>query len=759
MCAIVRLFILSVGLLALTVRPVAAEPPCLDYSDYFRYVNGVPIEYVTYDFMGYNALAIKGRKAYAYQFGRGLRVIDLADPATPVHRGMLQLGSSVFCSGMTCLDHYVLMAGDLVRVADVDDHDNPVMAHTLDTPGYARDVAMSQRIVYIADDNAGLSVYDFDNPLVPEYLITLPTSDTAWSLCVHDALLLVGCNGWLDVFSLADPAAPSHLGAVSIAGVILEIAAEGDLAVVEAAWTANLVDLGDPAAPVLVSTFGDHSVRAVALRDGVAYLGGDVAPWWGGSLDRFDVSDPTAPSRTGRDIMNGWPGAITFALGYLYTANQGDWMDGAEIEGFHVYDPTNPASPPRTGYLDLYSYTFNWGTSALGGEFLYVVGDRELGVVDLSDPAAPTLRGTSWYSDSTLETGLVNGVVVIEHYYYPSYDYWLQTYRVDDPDDPVPVDTLDLPGISTINVRGDLIYLSSAGGVQVVEVTETGTMTIVGTFWQDNPVGAMVFAGECAVTVDSGGSLLVLEFPSVLAPEILGSLPPAPFRTRRPVQLVDDLVFVSHPLPSNAWPYNSAWEIIDISDPANPTVLCEVPLPFEEYFSDMVYGDGRVYVSGTTTDWVFDVADPAAPVALGQASHPDANNCKLHLGEGILVSHSIPGAKISVWPQQCGSPTSVAEEDRPPAPVALRLTVAPNPFNPRTTVSFGVDRKQRVEIAVYDLAGKRLTMLADRTYDAGEHSVVWHGKDASGHAMPSGTYVVRMSAEDAVRTMKVILIK
>jgi len=84
---------------------------------------------------------------------------------------------------------------------------------------------------------------------------------------------------------------------------------------------------------------------------------------------------------------------------------------------------------------------------------------------------------------------------------------------------------------------------------------------------------------------------------------------------------------------------------------------------------------------------------------------------------------------------------------------------APNPFNPQTTITFALHTQQRAEIAVYDLTGRLLGVLADRSYGAGEHSIVWSGQDAMGRAVPSGTYVVRLETESGVETGKVMLVR
>ena len=89
----------------------------------------------------------------------------------------------------------------------------------------------------------------------------------------------------------------------------------------------------------------------------------------------------------------------------------------------------------------------------------------------------------------------------------------------------------------------------------------------------------------------------------------------------------------------------------------------------------------------------------------------------------------------------------------------LRLSNHPNPFNPHTNIKFALDQPQHTEVAVYDLTGRLLGVLADRIYAAGDHSVVWNGKDAMDRAVPAGTYVVRLETESGVEARKVMLLR
>jgi hypothetical protein len=74
------------------------------------------------------------------------------------------------------------------------------------------------------------------------------------------------------------------------------------------------------------------------------------------------------------------------------------------------------------------------------------------------------------------------------------------------------------------------------------------------------------------------------------------------------------------------------------------------------------------------------------------------------------------------------------------------ILIAPNPFNPQTTITFSLEKDERTKVSVYELTGKRVAVLADRTFTAGEHSLLWSGRDSHGHSMPSGTYIVRLES-------------
>ena len=94
-------------------------------------------------------------------------------------------------------------------------------------------------------------------------------------------------------------------------------------------------------------------------------------------------------------------------------------------------------------------------------------------------------------------------------------------------------------------------------------------------------------------------------------------------------------------------------------------------------------------------------------------------------------------------------------------PGAHRLGACrPNPFNPSTTIEFTLGESARVDLAVYDLAGRRVRRLvADERLDAGPHHATWDGRDARGQVVSAGVYLYRLRAGGFSDSKRMTLVK
>ncbi len=68
----------------------------------------------------------------------------------------------------------------------------------------------------------------------------------------------------------------------------------------------------------------------------------------------------------------------------------------------------------------------------------------------------------------------------------------------------------------------------------------------------------------------------------------------------------------------------------------------------------------------------------------------------------------------------------------------------PNPFNPTTTIRFGMDSPGSVEIRIYNQRGQLVRKLMDEEKSEGWHQVKWNGSGDRGQKLGSGVYLAVM---------------
>ena len=149
----------------------------------------------------------------------------------------------------------------------------------------------------------------------------------------------------------------------------------------------------------------------------------------------------------------------------------------------------------------------------------------------------------------------------------------------------------------------------------------------------------------------------------------------------------------------------------------------------------------------TGTRWrsVGEVADVSALAVHGG---------RLWLGGSFHSAGGIPAWHLTnlVVDDAAGQP------DQHPARAAPVLgSPAPNPFNPKTWISFELPSAADVCVEVFDARGRRIVRLVDDHREAGTYVVPWDGHGGDGRTQPSGVYLVRLEAGRHVSTVKMTL--
>lgn len=140
--------------------------------------------------------------------------------------------------------------------------------------------------------------------------------------------------------------------------------------------------------------------------------------------------------------------------------------------------------------------------------------------------------------------------------------------------------------------------------------------------------------------------------------------------------------------------------------------------------------------------------------------HP---SCGLAVVPTVVPATAGTAAKSNASPK----PRNAAPEVTEPGPAVAENTTtvtgmspaSPNPFNPRTTLSFTLDRDDDVELAIYSVRGELVSQLLNERMSRGAHSVVWDGTDRRGLGVASGVYLVRFTAGSLSMTQRLVLMR
>ena len=106
-----------------------------------------------------------------------------------------------------------------------------------------------------------------------------------------------------------------------------------------------------------------------------------------------------------------------------------------------------------------------------------------------------------------------------------------------------------------------------------------------------------------------------------------------------------------------------------------------------------------------------------------------------------------------------GAITGVMPSAEPRGNGIPQLQSRPNPFARGTSITFALTLPGPVRVAIYDLAGRSIRMLADGQYEAGTHELRWDGTDTSGRRVRDGVYFCRLDAADQHQSRRLMLLR
>jgi len=164
-----------------------------------------------------------------------------------------------------------------------------------------------------------------------------------------------------------------------------------------------------------------------------------------------------------------------------------------------------------------------------------------------------------------------------------------------------------------------------------------------------------------------------------------------------------------------------------------------------------IYAD---YSSGTIYALAYDgINPPVSSMLLDTSKRISTFGVDEHY-EHLLASY-IEGKVFRLRPL----PTGIGDVPGVVRGGALAQNV-PNPFNPTTAIHFSTDEKGAIEVAVFDVLGRRVRSLVRESLDPGPHVTAWDGRNEDALPAPSGVYFYRLFIDGrAVDSRRMVLLR
>ena len=136
-----------------------------------------------------------------YRLEKGLAIVDVSIPDSPVEVGHLTLATAPF--GIDVSGSYAYLANGGLRIIDISDREHPQEVGIHNTPASAWDVSVDGSYAYMADGGNGVRVIDVSDPTAPAMVCAYDTLGNALDTAVSgDYVYVADGDGGLVILRL-----------------------------------------------------------------------------------------------------------------------------------------------------------------------------------------------------------------------------------------------------------------------------------------------------------------------------------------------------------------------------------------------------------------------------------------------------------------------------------------------------------------------------------------------------------------------------
>lgn len=687
--------------------------------------------------------------------GFGFNIHDLTNPGSPVETGKTPLPGFSTHFALSGAYAYVCVSFGFC-VVDVSDPESPSMKNYVFTEFQPFQVIVQNGVAFAATKQSliSYSLSDPENPLLLDDLYIPPSNVELAGITNFGDYIYYANQRYLHVVNASDPADLQMLGMQEFnSGTCWGnlTVSNGHLYVVVTS-ALHIYDLADPASPSLVyaSIPGSGSIYDIVI-DGNRLV---INHWSSGSWRICDISDPALPVLLYQS--DSFPFFGSYSLGTLEN-NLLVVLDNGQqgYRGYtvHIIDISEPSSPQEISALQsLPGYSVSVDLLVRGGrKYALVAQDNRLSdsfsgmlrIQDITDPDNPLPVSTLEFPTScvTVAAGGDDYLFVRGYNYnWPVYGHYLYLVSISNLNNPQILKEIYLCTAysyeqhSSLCFRNGYLYAAAANQLKIFQVISnslslTGAVNIYG---QNGYT--VVYPGSGFAYVAGGQNGLHIYDVSNPAAPIMHTWGDTP-GTCMDVVVHDGIAYCAD--------YEYGLQIFDVSQ---NTVVYQGNYITPSAAKSVSYYQGIAYLGlldGRLA--MIDVTVPNAPVLLGlYMPAGQARDMMVNRDDGYFLLAEQYGLSVMIPKLTVG-----IEEKRD---IHNLAKIYPNPANEWTTLEFALEKAETLIIRVFGMNGSLVDHLPERSFLPGIHQV-----RLNTGMLRDGLYLVELIAGDVRFSEKIIV--
>ena len=660
------------------------------------------------------------KRLYVCAYFSGIEIWDLTNLSNPVR--MSRFPTEPYPrSGIAYIGNYLFFTSNYsIWSLDISDPYNPTVAdELLIGNNLIVQMYLKGNTAYIVTSSQGLKLVNLTNPLDLQLLASYGFLSGNEIDIVGEYLYAVSTSGAMTILNITDSLLITYAGGLSLGGYPTDIKVFNSKAYIAKVSTdggVQIVDVTTPATPVSISLYSGDFEFISGMGDYV-YLSRNS------TFSILDVSDSSSVQHVSGFDFPGFVNDVSVSGSYAYTGSN----------GFRVLDVSDSTHPVEIGYADI------------DGVLVEVAGNS----VVVYSPYSMTANNTFY------------------------------TVDVSDPTNPVSLDSYTCPAMTwDLVVKDNLVFIACWwDGVRIFNISDPTNIIqlsrVMG--WQSGGVPGVEWCYAQAIDVE-GNYLYIVDYQPFSNEDTYGlyiidiTNPSAPFLLNRFQNITSNPRDVS---VENGIAYiadgNGGVEVVDVSDPLNPSVIG---------FVDLIDGSTGIKVDGDyayVSEYILgglqvvDVSNPANPTLAGWYQPTGVFALGVESFNGfVYVSDGLGG--IQIYRNLFVTPVSVETDENIVTDFKLEQNY-PNPLNPNTKIKYTIPETGNpllggaggglVTLKVYDILGNEVATLVNEEQAPGAYEVEFNTSSSFRlvRNLVSGIYFYQLKSGSFIETKKMILLK